>query len=82
MSQDMIIAPLDSSFGGKSSEQQQASIGEIQRAANGAGLKGRVVAVWQSGGRFSFIAPQQWHSFFRSVDMNWVLSNVNRKLTW
>ena len=80
--QDMIIAPLNSSFGAKPSNEQQATIAAIQRAAMGAGLRGRVVAVWQSGSSFSFIAPQQWHAFFRSIDMNWVLANINRKLTW
>lgn len=81
--QDMIIAPLDGSFGRKPSADQHDAIEDIQRAARSAGLRGTVVPVWDgSGGRFTFIAPQQWHPFFRSIDMRWVHANVNRTLTW
>lgn len=81
--QDMIIVPLDSSFGHKAQDDQQAAIGEIQRAAIGAGLRGRVVPVWDNGGgRMAFIAPQPWHPFFRSLDLSTVYANVNRELSW
>ena len=81
--QDMIIAPLDSSFEYKSSQQQHAAVGQLQAAATSAGLRGKVVVVWQtSGGRMKFIAPPPWHPFFRSIDIHWVMANLNRSLTW
>jgi hypothetical protein len=80
--QDMIIAPLDGSFDHKTSQQQQAVVAQIQIAANGAGLKGTAAVVWPSGRSMKFIAPQPWHPFFRSIDMRWVMANVNHSLTW
>lgn len=80
--QDMIVVPLDSSFGSKSSSDQEDAVAEIQSAAASAGLAGTVVAVWTSGGRMHFIAPPRWHPFFRSIDMRWVQANLNRSLSW
>ena len=80
--QDMIIAPLDGSFDHKTSQQQQAAVAEIQRAATGAGLRGTVAVVWPSGGNMKFIAPRPWHPFFRSIDIRWVMANLNRSLSW
>ncbi len=81
--QDMIIAPLDDSFNQKSPSQQEAAVRQIQLAARSAGLNGTAVAVWEdSSGRMKFIAPPQWHSFFRSINIGWVLQNVNRSLSW
>ncbi|MER9392204.1 MULTISPECIES: hypothetical protein [unclassified Mesorhizobium] len=81
--QDMIIAPLDSSFDHKTSSQQQAAIAEIQLAAGGAGLKGTVVPVWiASAGKMKFIAPDPWHPFFQGINMKWVQANLNKTLTW
>ena len=48
--QDMIIVPLDRSFGHKTEDDQYEAIDEIQRHALGAGLRGTVVPVWDSGG--------------------------------
>ena len=80
---DLIIAPLDQDFGFKTPQDQREIVGEIQRRAGSAGLAGTVVPVWESGGgRMSFIAPQPWHSFFRSLSLRSVWSNVNREISW
>jgi hypothetical protein len=79
----MIIVPLDESFDHKTSSQRQASISAIQRAAIDARLAGTVVPVWEAlDGRMRFIAPQPWHPFFQSIDIRWVMANVNQSLTW
>jgi hypothetical protein len=80
--QNMIIVPLESSFGNKSSDDQSAAIAELQVRANGAGLAGTVVPVWESGGRMHFIAPQPWHPFFSSLSMHAVMGNINKELSW
>lgn len=81
--QNMIIVPLDSSFGREPQPQQDATIRELQMRASGAGLAGRVVPVWDNGGgRMAFIAPQPWHPFFRSLSLQAVWGNVNRELSW
>lgn len=80
--QDMIIVPLKSDFGRKPGSEQQQVVTQLQVAANRAGLRGTVVVVWDAGGgRTAFIAPQPWHSFFRSISLQWVAININRKLT-
>lgn len=80
---DLIIAPLDHDFGYKTPQDQREIVGEIQVRARSAGLAGTVVPVWDSGGgRMSFIAPQPWHPFFRSLSLRSVWSNVNREISW
>lgn len=81
--QDMIIVPLDSSFGSKSSSDQQEFIAAFEFAAHQAGLAGTVVAIWLSGRNVKFIAPSPWHPFFRSPNI-WRLvnGNLNKTLTF
>lgn len=81
--QNIIIVPVDSNFGYKSSSDQQNIVGEIELHARGAGLAGRVVPVWDNGGgRMAFIAPRPWHPFFQSLSLPLVYSNLNKELSW
>jgi hypothetical protein len=78
---DLIIAPLESSFGSKTSSSQSAFIRSLEIYAHQANLLGAVVPVWLSGGRMNFIAPTPWHPFFKSLAWNDVLGNINKELT-
>jgi hypothetical protein len=80
--QDMVIVPVSSAFGSQPSDEQDAVISDLQRHSMAAGLRGTVVPVWKSGGRFHFIAPRQWHPFFASLSMRHVAANINRMLSW
>lgn len=79
---DLIITPLDDAFGLKSENDQHAIIEELQMRASSAGLRGTVVPVWNQSGQTRFIAPRNWHAFFRSVSMGFVLQNINREIYW
>ena len=80
---DLVIAPLDPDFGYKTPQDQREIVNEIQLRSRSAGLAGTVVPVWDGGGgRMSFIAPQPWHPFFRSLDLRSVWANVNREISW
>jgi hypothetical protein len=40
------------------------------------------VPVWDDGsGRMMFLAPSGFHAFFRSIDLEFVAANINRRLT-
>lgn len=81
--QNAIIIPLESSFGANPLSRQQEISAELQMRANAAGLIGIVVPVWDGGqGRMAFLAPQNWHPFFRSITLQWVAANLNRELSW
>jgi hypothetical protein len=80
--QDMVVVPLDGAFGSKSESDQRAALDELQAHSDGAGLKGTVVAVWESGGRMRFIAPPAWHPFVASLSMRQVAANINREIYW
>jgi hypothetical protein len=80
--QNIIIIPLDNYFGSKISSDQQAIIAEFQMRSKGAGLAGTVVPVWLSGGRMSFIAPPQWHSYFGGLNWNNIQGRVNKEIYW
>lgn len=79
---DLIVINVNSSFGRKSAKEQKDLAAALQLCASDAGLAGTVVPVWEtSRNRMEFLAPQQWHSFFKSLTMLDVAANVNRKLT-
>jgi len=81
--QDMIIVPLDRTFGAKTEHDKKAFVDELQVYAGSAGLAGLVIPVWEgSGGGMNFIAPKQWHPFFQSIGLGFVLENINRELAW
>ena len=81
--QDMIIVPLEHSFGHKSDREQSLAISELQMRASSAGLRGSVVAVWDGGGgRMAFRAPRPWHPFFQSIGLYDVLQNLNKQISW
>lgn len=79
---DLIIVPLDYTFKFKSKNDQDAIISELQMRASNAGLAGTVVPVWDNGNGMGFIAPQKWHPFFKSINLQIVLNNINKELYW
>lgn len=80
---NMIIVPMESHFGRKSQFDQNSIISELQARSLSAGLAGRVIPVWDSGGgRMAFIAPENWHGFFRSISLPFVWRNINKELSW
>jgi hypothetical protein len=80
--QDVIIVPVDRSFG-KRSPAEQARIQEaFQRGAAAADMPGVVVPVWEdASGRMAFRAPPPWHAFLTSIDMVYVATALNRSLS-
>lgn len=79
---DLIIIPLNSSFGHRTQAEQQEIVDELQLHANAAGLKGTVVPVWESLGRMRFLAPSRWHAFFQSINLQFVRANLNKYILW
>lgn len=78
---NMVIVPLDASFGRKMQTEQDNIIWQIQRQASSAGLAGQVVPVWDDHGRMAFRAPSGWHPFFQSVNLPWVYANLNKQIS-
>lgn len=79
----LIIIPLEDSFGRLSEQDQRRQIDELQSRASGAGLAGVVCPVWEDeAGRMCFIAPTGWHPYFKSLSLDRVVANINRKLSW
>lgn len=80
--QDVIIVPVDRSFG-KRSPAEQARIQEaFQRSASAASIPGAVVLVWDdSSGKMAFRAPPTWNEFLKSIDMVYVATALNRSLS-
>ena len=81
-SQDIIIVPVDRTFG-KRSPSEQARIQEaFQRSAVSVEMPGVVVPVWEdAAGRMAFRAPPPWHEFLKSIDMVYVATALNRTLS-
>jgi hypothetical protein len=80
---DLIVVPLDRTFGNKTPQEQDRFRGELQVRSKAAGLAGTIVPVWDAGGgRMAFIAQPNWFPFFQSINLLWVAANINRKIFW
>ena len=80
---DLIIIPLGAGFGTLSNEEQNRQRQELQQEASASGLAGIVVPVWEmAGNRMGFLAPASYRPFFESINMPYVLTNLNREIYW
>jgi hypothetical protein len=80
--QDVIIVPVDRSFGIRSPAEQARIQEAFQRSAATADIPGVVVPVWEdASGRMAFRAPPPWHEFFKTIDMVYVATALNRSLS-
>jgi hypothetical protein len=77
---NLIIVPLARGFGELAASDKDQVITELQDRAIAAELNGRVVPVWDGGGQMRFIAPREWHAFFRTLKLRTVRANLNREL--
>lgn len=80
--QDMLLFPLESSFHHKTADQQAAVVEELEARANATGLAGSAAVFWEFGGRGYFRGPRQWQSFLGSINLRWVMAQVNREISW
>src|SRR6476469_3501118 len=80
--QDIVIVPVDCTFG-KPPPTEQARIQEaFQRSATAAKLPGVVVLVWEdSRGKMAHRAPPAFNDFLKSIDMVYVATALNRTLS-
>jgi len=78
---DLIIVFLASVFGTLPAAEQQQTILQLTACARGAGLAGTVIPVWPAGSQWRFIAPQEMHPFFTTVDFGLLAASINKKLT-
>jgi hypothetical protein len=77
-----ILVPVDSAFGHKNEDEQQASVEALQEAAHAQGLQGDVIAVWNGGGgKIQFRAPRQWLKYCRTISLNGVENKINSEFT-
>jgi len=80
--QDVIIVPVDRSFGMRSPAEQARIQEAFQRSAASIDMPGVVVPVWEdASGRMAFRAPPPWHDFLKSIDMVYVATALNRSLS-
>jgi len=79
---DLIVIPLDDSFGRKTNAEQNRACTELQIRARSAGLAGTVVPVWEDCGRMAFLAPHNFAPFFRSIGLSYVFSRINKTLSF
>jgi hypothetical protein len=80
--QDLVIIPLDSAFGHRSQDEQKHLLAEFEIHTSAAGLAGHVALVWDSGGRASFLGPKNWHQFLEGINLNYVISRLNKQISW
>lgn len=79
---EMILVPLDASFGSRSSADQMAMQKTLQQGAIEAGLNATVVPVWdRGGGSMAYLAPKKWHEFFQHMKLQDVAARINKRLT-
>lgn len=79
--QNIIIIPLGwQSIQTLGADEQEGMRLALEECAHAAGLAGTACIVWQLGRTFQFIAPIQWHPFFRGLNMALVGAMLNKTL--
>ena len=79
---DLIIVPVDRSFGKRSATEQARIQEALQRSAAAENLTGVVVPVWEgANGQMDFRAPATLRDFLKSIDMVYVATALNRNLS-
>jgi hypothetical protein len=79
--EDMILVPLTSEFGYKSIAERNETVKYLQECAVKAGLKGIVIPVWLDVvKRMNFVAPSYYQPYLLSINYNYVMKNINKKL--
>src|SRR5688500_3297533 len=80
--QHVIIVPVDRAYGMRAPAEQARILEAFQRSAANAKLPGIVVPVWEdASGRMAFRAPAAWQPFFRTIDMVYVATALNKTLS-
>jgi hypothetical protein len=80
--QDVIIVPVDRTFGKRSTTEQSRIQEAFQRSAQVANIPGVVVLVWEdAAGRMAHRAPPNWSDFLKTIDMVYVATALNRTLS-
>src|SRR2546423_7265305 len=81
---DLIIVPVDPSFGKRPTTEQARIQEAFQRSAHASNIPGVVVPVWEDppGKRgMAFRAPPTCQEFLKSIDMVYVATALNRTLS-
>lgn len=79
---DVILVPLDSSFGQLTRADQQRASQALQHYAAAAGLKGSLVPIWDRGtGTAEFLAEKQLHPILQNLSLFTVQQSINRELS-
>jgi hypothetical protein len=78
----LIIVPLQQDFQFQTQQEKQRFKDTFTDHARLAGLGGEVVLVWDNGfGTLQFFAHPNLHSFFSSIDWNYIRANINKSLS-
>ena len=79
---ELLVVLVGAQFGRLPPEAQRRLVAKLQSRAEEEKLIGEVIPVWdEGGGRMAFLAPEEYHPFFESIDLKDVEMNVNRQLT-
>ena len=80
-SENLIIIPLGSEgMVSKNAAQKKELHQEFKRCMRDAGLNGAVMLAWPQRGAMSFYGDNNWLSYMKSKNMQWVNQKVNRKV--
>jgi hypothetical protein len=80
---NVIIFPVNGSFGVRTPAEQDSMINIFRAKAKAAGLQGNVVVVWDGeGGKVNFKAPPNQYDFFQNVTSEFIDANLNKTISW
>ncbi len=78
---NLVIVLVNKSFFYGNEFEQARWFAGFQRCVRSGNLNGDTVLISDENGKLRFYAPNSWHNFLRSIDINWVKSRVNKQLT-
>jgi hypothetical protein len=78
--ENVILVPMDRSFGKSVQEHKEQELTKLQAAAESTGLNGIVVAIWDSAGSVGAFGPDKWKNFAESLKWTSLRTKMNRDL--
>jgi len=78
---DLLVIPLEPSFDHKTHAEKQEFTAHMQECAQSAGMKGRIVPVWDGeDDQLNFFAPPYLNSLVTSITVGSVKKSLNAEL--
>jgi hypothetical protein len=75
--ENVILVPMDRSFGKRPQEQKDQELSKLQAAADATGLNGKLVIIWDAAGSVAAFGPDKLKGYAESLRWTSLRTKMN-----